>query len=79
MYVDEIGEICAVSPQFTFSAPKPLDELVTLEEERNGEEENEGEDLLLVVPRAQILQVRYTNRENKFTKCSNDICINLTY
>ncbi|XP_053083254.1 calcium-binding and coiled-coil domain-containing protein 1b isoform X2 [Pangasianodon hypophthalmus] len=56
VYVDELGEICAVSPQFTFSAPKPLDELVTLEEERNGEEENEGEDLLLVVPRAQILQ-----------------------
>ncbi|XP_060765850.1 calcium-binding and coiled-coil domain-containing protein 1b isoform X2 [Neoarius graeffei] len=56
VYVDVLGEICAVSPQFTFSSPKPLDELVTLEEERNGEEENEGEDLLLVVPRAQILQ-----------------------
>lgn len=47
-----------MSPQFTFSAPKPLDELVTLEEEKNGEEEYEGNDLLLVVPRAQILQVR---------------------
>lgn len=57
VYVDELGEVCAVSPQFTFSAPKPLDELVTLEEERNGEEENEGDDLLLVVPRAHILQV----------------------
>ncbi|KAF5896387.1 calcium-binding and coiled-coil domain-containing protein 1-like isoform X1, partial [Clarias magur] len=56
VYVDELGEVCAVSPQFTFSAPKPLDELVTLEEEKNGEEENDGDDLLLVVPRAQILQ-----------------------
>ncbi|GAA6105924.1 calcium-binding and coiled-coil domain-containing protein 1b, partial [Tachysurus ichikawai] len=56
VYVNELGEICAVSSQFTFNAPKPLDELVTLEEERNGEEENEGEELLLVVPRAQILQ-----------------------
>ncbi|KAI4903425.1 hypothetical protein NFI96_016443 [Prochilodus magdalenae] len=56
VYVDELGEICAVSPQFTFCTPRPLDELVTLEEDRNGAEENEGEDLLLVVPKAQILQ-----------------------
>ncbi|KAM9444294.1 calcium-binding and coiled-coil domain-containing protein 1b isoform 2-T3 [Clarias gariepinus] len=56
VYVDELGKICSMSPQFTFSAPKPLDELVTLEEEKNGEEEYEGSDLLLVVPRAQILQ-----------------------
>ncbi|XP_062843042.1 calcium-binding and coiled-coil domain-containing protein 1b isoform X2 [Trichomycterus rosablanca] len=55
VYVDEMGEVCAMSPQFSFSAPKPLDELVTLEEQNNGEE-NEGEDLLLVVPKAQILQ-----------------------
>lgn len=57
MYVDELGEICALSPQFTFGAPKPLDDLVTLEEERNGEEGNEGDDMLFVVPKAQILQV----------------------
>ncbi|XP_053509160.1 calcium-binding and coiled-coil domain-containing protein 1b [Ictalurus furcatus] len=56
VYVDELGEICALSPQFTFSAPKPLDDLVTLEEERNGEEGNEGDDMLFVVPKAQILQ-----------------------
>ncbi|KAI5616578.1 transcription elongation factor B (SIII), polypeptide 3 isoform X1 [Silurus asotus] len=56
LYVDDQGEICAASPHFTFSAPKPLDELVTLEEERNGEEESDGDDLLLVVPRSQILQ-----------------------
>ncbi|XP_076837287.1 calcium-binding and coiled-coil domain-containing protein 1b isoform X2 [Brachyhypopomus gauderio] len=55
VYVDELGQICGVSPHFTFCAPRPLDELVTLEEEMNGEE-NEGNDLLLVVPKAQILQ-----------------------
>ncbi|XP_051769337.1 calcium-binding and coiled-coil domain-containing protein 1b isoform X1 [Ctenopharyngodon idella] len=56
VYVDEHGEICAVSSQFTFCAPRPLDELVTLEQEKNGEEEEEGDDLLLVVPKALILQ-----------------------
>ncbi|XP_067287436.1 calcium-binding and coiled-coil domain-containing protein 1b [Pseudorasbora parva] len=55
VYVDEHGEICAVSSPFTFCAPRPLDELVTLEQEKNGEEE-EGDDLLLVVPKALILQ-----------------------
>lgn len=57
MYVDEHGEICAVSSPFNFCAPRPLDELVTLEQEKNGEEEEEGDDLLLVVPKALILQV----------------------
>ncbi|XP_026857802.1 calcium-binding and coiled-coil domain-containing protein 1b isoform X2 [Electrophorus electricus] len=56
VYVDEMGQICGVSSHFTFCAPRPLDELVTLEEEMNGEEENEGDDLLLVVPKAEILQ-----------------------
>ncbi|XP_030634110.1 calcium-binding and coiled-coil domain-containing protein 1b [Chanos chanos] len=57
VYVDENGKVRAISPQFTFCAPRPLDELVTLEEEKDGEEEEEvGEDLLLVVPKAQILQ-----------------------
>uniref|UniRef100_A0A672JW12 Calcium-binding and coiled-coil domain-containing protein 1-like n=1 Tax=Sinocyclocheilus grahami TaxID=75366 RepID=A0A672JW12_SINGR len=54
VYVDERDEICAVSSQFTFCAPRPLDELVTLEQEKNGEEE--GDDLLVVVPKALILQ-----------------------
>ena len=59
VYVDENGKICGCSRQFTFCAPKPLDELETLEEERDGDEEGDGEmeDLLLVVPRAQLLQV----------------------
>ncbi|XP_043107950.1 calcium-binding and coiled-coil domain-containing protein 1b isoform X2 [Puntigrus tetrazona] len=55
-YVDECGEICAISSQFTFCAPRPLDELVTLEQEKNGEEEEDGDDLLVVVPKALILQ-----------------------
>ncbi|TRY97791.1 hypothetical protein DNTS_008285 [Danionella cerebrum] len=56
VYVDEAGEICAVSSRFSFAAPRPLDELVTLEQENSGDGEDLGEDLLLVVPKAQILQ-----------------------
>lgn len=55
MYVDAKGEVCSCSPKFTFCAPKPLEDLVTLEEEPHGEEE--GTDMLLVVPRAELLQV----------------------
>lgn len=58
MYVDEHGEVSAVSSPFSFCAPRPLDELVMLEQEKNGEEQEDGDDLLLVVPKAQILQVR---------------------
>ncbi len=59
--MDERGKICAVSSQFTFCAPRPLDELVTLEQEKNGEEE-EGDDLMVVVvPKALILQVGYSS------------------
>lgn len=47
--------MCSRSPKFTFCAPKPLEDLVTLEEEQHGEEE--GTDMLLVVPRAELLQV----------------------
>lgn len=55
VYVDAQGEVCSRSPKFTFCAPKPLEDLVTLEEESYGEEE--GTDMLLVVPRAELLQV----------------------
>ncbi|XP_048110003.1 calcium-binding and coiled-coil domain-containing protein 1b [Alosa alosa] len=55
VYVDARGEVCGVSPPFLFSTPGALDELVTLEHERSGEE-GAGEDLLMVVPKAQILQ-----------------------
>nr|AAH51625.1 Transcription elongation factor B (SIII), polypeptide 3 [Danio rerio] len=54
VYVDGRGDVCAISSQFTFAAPRPLDELVTLE--KSGEGEEDGDDLLLVVPKALILQ-----------------------
>ncbi|XP_041656074.1 calcium-binding and coiled-coil domain-containing protein 1 [Cheilinus undulatus] len=56
VYVDAKGEVCSCSSKFTFCAPKPLEDLVTLEEELHGEEE--GTDMLLVVPRAELLQSR---------------------
>uniref|UniRef100_A0AAR2KGX0 Calcium binding and coiled-coil domain 1b n=1 Tax=Pygocentrus nattereri TaxID=42514 RepID=A0AAR2KGX0_PYGNA len=56
VYVDGKGEVCSCSPVFTFSAPKPLEELVTLEQGEPGNEE--GEDMLLVIPRAELLQGR---------------------
>ncbi|XP_029006596.1 calcium-binding and coiled-coil domain-containing protein 1b isoform X2 [Betta splendens] len=56
VYVNAAGEACARSRTFTFCAPKPLEELETLKEERD--EEDGEEELLLVVPRAQLLQSR---------------------
>ncbi|XP_034551097.1 calcium-binding and coiled-coil domain-containing protein 1 isoform X2 [Notolabrus celidotus] len=56
VYVDSKGEVCSCSSKFTFCAPKPLEDLVTLEEESHGEEG--GTDMLLVVPRAELLQNR---------------------
>lgn len=56
VYVDAKGEVCSRSSKFTFCAPKPLEDLVTLEEEAHGEEG--GTDMLLVVPRAELLQSR---------------------
>ncbi|XP_017271370.1 calcium-binding and coiled-coil domain-containing protein 1-like isoform X2 [Kryptolebias marmoratus] len=54
VYVNKMGTVCAWSRPFTFSAPKPLEELETLKEDQ--EEEDGEEELLLVVPRAQLLQ-----------------------
>lgn len=56
VYIDAKGDVCSRSSKFTFCAPKPLEDLVTLEEEPHGEEE--GTDMLLVVPRAELLQSR---------------------
>ncbi|KAF7663973.1 hypothetical protein LDENG_00195240 [Lucifuga dentata] len=56
VYVDRQGAVCARSRSFTFCAPKPLEELETLKEERD--EEDGEEELLLVIPKAQILQSR---------------------
>uniref|UniRef100_A0A096M5V5 Calcium binding and coiled-coil domain 1b n=1 Tax=Poecilia formosa TaxID=48698 RepID=A0A096M5V5_POEFO len=57
VYVDKEGKVCARSRPFTFCAPKPLEELETLKEEQD-EEDGEEEDLMLVIPRAQLLQSR---------------------
>lgn len=65
MYVDKMGEVCARSRPFTFCAPKPLEELETLKEERD--EEDGEEELLLVIPRAQLLQVGRENSTIPFT------------
>nr|XP_061841702.1 calcium-binding and coiled-coil domain-containing protein 1-like isoform X2 [Nerophis lumbriciformis] len=56
VYIDAKGEVCSRSSEFTFCAPKPLEDLVTLEEEPHGEDE--GTDMLLVIPRAELLQSR---------------------
>uniref|UniRef100_A0A8C9S5I2 Calcium binding and coiled-coil domain 1b n=1 Tax=Scleropages formosus TaxID=113540 RepID=A0A8C9S5I2_SCLFO len=56
VYVDGKGEVCARSLPFTFSLPEPLEDVVTLEEGCDGE--GEEEEILLVVPRAQLLQTR---------------------
>lgn len=63
VYVDAKGEVCSRSCKFTFCAPKPLEDLVTLEEEPHGEEG--GTDMLLVIPRAELLQVSITTRDKK--------------
>lgn len=60
VYIDANGEVCSHSSKFTFCAPKPLEDLVTLEEEHHGEED--GTDMLVVVPRAELLQVLIRHR-----------------
>lgn len=55
--------MCSQSSKFTFCAPKPLEDLVTLEEESHGEDE--GTDMLLVVPRAELLQVSINNKPTR--------------
>lgn len=57
------------SSAFTFCAPKPLEDLVTLEEEPHGEEGSTG--MLLVVPRAELLQVNIT-KQSIFTSWASD-------
>lgn len=56
VYVDGKGEVCSHSSAFTFSAPKPLEELVTVEHALEGGEGNE--DMLVVIPKAELLQVQ---------------------
>ncbi|KAM4587431.1 calcium-binding and coiled-coil domain-containing protein 1-like isoform 3-T3 [Odontesthes bonariensis] len=56
VYVDKMGKVCSQSRPFNFCAPKPLEELETLKEEQD--EEDGEEELMLVIPRAQLLQSR---------------------
>uniref|UniRef100_A0A8D0W9M1 Calcium-binding and coiled-coil domain-containing protein 1 n=1 Tax=Sus scrofa TaxID=9823 RepID=A0A8D0W9M1_PIG len=49
-YVNRQGRVCGQSPPFQFREPRPMDELVTLEETDG------GSDILLVVPKATVLQ-----------------------
>lgn len=63
MYIDAKGEVCSRSSKFTFCAPKPLEDLVTVEEDPHGEEE--GTDILLVVPQTELLKVENENYRYK--------------
>uniref|UniRef100_F7IFB5 Calcium-binding and coiled-coil domain-containing protein 1 n=1 Tax=Callithrix jacchus TaxID=9483 RepID=F7IFB5_CALJA len=49
-YVNRQGRVCGQSPPFQFREPRPMDELVTMEEADG------GSDILLVVPKATVLQ-----------------------
>ncbi|XP_066114648.1 calcium-binding and coiled-coil domain-containing protein 1 isoform X2 [Saccopteryx bilineata] len=49
-YVNRQGRVCGQSPAFQFREPRPMDELVTVEETDG------GSDILLVVPKATVLQ-----------------------
>ncbi|XP_038235067.1 calcium-binding and coiled-coil domain-containing protein 1 isoform X2 [Dermochelys coriacea] len=50
-YVDRRGEVRGQSSPFQFNEPRPMDELITLEEDDEG-----NMDMLLVVPKATLLQ-----------------------
>lgn len=63
MYIDAKGEVCSRSSKFTFCTPKPLEDLVTVEEDPHGEEE--GTDILLVVPQTELLKVENENYRYK--------------
>nr|XP_056713071.1 calcium-binding and coiled-coil domain-containing protein 1 [Euleptes europaea] len=54
-YVDRHGEVRGQSAPFQFSEPRPMDELVTLEE---ASDDGGGTDMLLVVPKATVLETQ---------------------
>lgn len=77
VYINAKGEVCSCSSKFTFCAPKPLEELVTLEEP-HGEEG--GADMLLVVPRAELLHVSRTQKRRlKVVKEEAGFLLNLLF
>uniref|UniRef100_G1K9D0 Calcium binding and coiled-coil domain 1 n=1 Tax=Anolis carolinensis TaxID=28377 RepID=G1K9D0_ANOCA len=54
-YVDRRGEVRGQSSSFQFNEPRPMDELVTLEE---ASDDGAGTDMLLVVPKATLLETQ---------------------
>uniref|UniRef100_A0A8D0B6Y6 Calcium-binding and coiled-coil domain-containing protein 1 n=1 Tax=Salvator merianae TaxID=96440 RepID=A0A8D0B6Y6_SALMN len=54
-YVDRHGEVRGQSSLFQFSEPRPMDELVTLEE---ASDDSGGTDMLVVVPKATLLETQ---------------------
>ncbi|XP_055078060.1 calcium-binding and coiled-coil domain-containing protein 1-like [Periophthalmus magnuspinnatus] len=60
VYVDQSGKVCGRSRTFNFCSPKPLEELETVREERDEErgDERDEDELMVVVPRATLLQNR---------------------
>ncbi|XP_039213509.1 calcium-binding and coiled-coil domain-containing protein 1 isoform X2 [Crotalus tigris] len=54
-YVDRHGEMRGQSSPFQFREPRPMDELVTLEE---ASDDGGGTDMLLVVPKATLLETQ---------------------
>ncbi|KAL2104261.1 hypothetical protein ACEWY4_001129 [Coilia grayii] len=56
VYVDSKGEVCSCSTPFSFCGPKPLEELVV--RGLGAQEDGAGEDMLLVIPKAELLQSR---------------------
>ena len=65
--MNEGGFVWARSPHFTFCSPEPLDDLETMAEERDeeeGERDGEEEEMLLVIPKAQLFKVSSTVNRN---------------
>ncbi|KAJ6656181.1 hypothetical protein lerEdw1_004098 [Lerista edwardsae] len=54
-YVDRRGDVRGQSSSFQFSEPRPMDELVTLEE---ASDDGGGTDMLVVVPKATLLETQ---------------------
>ena len=65
-YVNRQGRVCGQSPPFQFREPRPMDELVTLEETDG------GSDILLVVPKATVLQVRAEQQSCSWARAPED-------
>lgn len=59
-YVDRRGDVRGQSSTFQFSEPRPMDELVTVEE---ASDDGGGTDMLVVVPKAALLEVMFSKQQ----------------